>query len=116
MLISTKSLEKEKEEVIKEVLTREVDTYFKLRSFDHSGDSSGQALKSFTEHLINVYQGILETFGMGNFYSRYLILRRAYSSVSSVVCQQYRMQAKSNNRKIVTTVHVFILKCKVFLP
>ena len=114
MLIGTKSLEKEKEEVIKEVLTREVDTYLKFT--DHSRDSSGQALKSFTEHLINVYQRILETVGMGNFYSRYLILRRAYSSVSSVVCQQYRMQAKSNNRKIVTTVHVFILKCKVYLP
>ena len=114
LLISTKCLEKEKEEVIKEVLTHEVHNYLKF--MDHSEDSSAQDLKSFTEHLINAYQIILKTAGMGNFYSRYLILRRANSSVSSVVCQQYRMQAKSNNRKIVTTVHVFILKCKVYLP
>ena len=114
LLISTKCLEKEKEEAIKELLTVAVHDYLKFN--DHSGDSSAQAVKSFTEYLINVYGISIVTVGMSNFYSLYLILRSAYSSVSRVVCQQYRMQAKSNNRKIFTTVHVFILKCKVYLP
>ena len=38
------------------------------------------------------------------------ILRRTYQSTCSVICQQYRMQAKSNNRKIVTIVQMFIFK------
>ena len=96
------------------MLAKAVDEYLKFE--DHSGDNRAQAMKSFTDYLMNIYKITLRTAGMGNFYSLYLIVRRANLSVSSVVCQQYRMQAKSNNRKIVTTVHVFILKCKASLP
>lgn len=72
VLIGAKDLEKEKEEVIKELLTHEVHTYLKFK--DHSGDSPAQALKSLTDHLINVYRIHLTTFGMGNFFSLYLII------------------------------------------
>ena len=51
--ISTKYLEKEKREVIEEILTKEVQDYLKFH--DYSGDNHGRAMKSFTEHLINVY-------------------------------------------------------------
>ena len=40
----------------------------------------------------------------------YLILRRSYPSTCSVICQQYRTRAKSNNRKVVTIVQRFIFE------
>ena len=64
MLISTKYLEKEKREVIEEILTKEVQNYLKFH--DHSGDSHARAMKSFTEHLINVYWLHLVTVDVGS--------------------------------------------------
>ena len=109
LFIRTKHLQKETEEVIEEGLTKAVQKYLKLN--DHSGDNCAQAMKSFTDHLINVYKLHPVVAGMGIFYSQYLILRRSYWSMFSVVCQQYRMRANSNNRKIVTMVRMFILCC-----
>ena len=105
MLIGAHDLDKEKE-AIEEILTQEFQNYLKFN--DHSRGDPTQALKSFSEHLMDVYLLVLAALGM--FYSLYLILRRSYRSMFSVVCQQYRMRAKSNNRKIVTTVQMFILK------
>ena len=64
MLISTKYLEEEKREVIEEILTKEVQNYLKFH--DHSGDSHARAMKSFTEHLINVYWLHLVTVDVGS--------------------------------------------------
>ena len=64
MLISTKYPEKEKREVIEEILTKEVQDYLKFH--DHSGDNHGRAMKSFTEHLINVYCVHLVTVDVGS--------------------------------------------------
>ena len=64
MLISTKYLEKEKREVIEETLTKEVQNYLKFH--DHSGDSHGLAMESFTKHLIEVYRVHLVTVGAGS--------------------------------------------------
>ena len=76
LLISSKYLEKETKEVIEEVLAKAVHEYLKLN--DLSGDNLVQAMKSFTEHLVNVYKSHLVTAGMGIFYSLYLILQRSY--------------------------------------
>ena len=111
MLISTAYLEKEKRDVIKEMLNEHVQTYLKFN--DHCEDDPCQAIKSITDYLISVYRLRLFIVGKGMFYSLYLILRRSYRSMFGVVCQQHRMRAKSNNRKIVTTVQMFILKCEV---
>ncbi|XP_015753082.1 PREDICTED: D-inositol 3-phosphate glycosyltransferase-like isoform X2 [Acropora digitifera] len=54
LFIRTKYLEKETKEVIEEELTKAVQKYLKLN--DHSGDNCGQAMKSITDHLINVYK------------------------------------------------------------
>ena len=64
MLISTKYLEEEKREVIEEILTKEVQNY--LRFHDHSGDDRALAMRSFTDHLINVYYVHLVTIDMGS--------------------------------------------------
>ncbi|XP_015762495.1 PREDICTED: uncharacterized protein LOC107341564 [Acropora digitifera] len=64
LLISTKYLEKEKREVIEEILTKEVENYLKFH--DHSGDKLGRAMKSFTDHLIDVYCVHLVTVGAGS--------------------------------------------------
>ena len=64
MLISTKYLEKEKREVIEEILTKEVQDYLKFH--DHSGDSHARTMKSFTEHLTNVYCVHLVTVDVGS--------------------------------------------------
>ena len=64
LLISTKYLEKEKREVIEEILAKEVQNY--LRFNDHSGDTHARAMKSFTDHLINVYCVHLFTVGSGS--------------------------------------------------
>ena len=114
LFIRTKSLKIETKEVIEEDLTKAAQKYLKLN--DHSGDNCAQAMKSFTDHLIKFYNLLLVTLGvggMGIFCSRYLILRRSHWSMFSMVCQQYRMRAKSNNRKIVTMVRMFILWSEV---
>ena len=64
LLISIKYLEKEKRKVIEEILTKEVQNYLKFH--DHSGDSHARAMKSFTEHLINVYWVHLVTVDGGS--------------------------------------------------
>ena len=64
MLISTRNLEKEKEEAMKEMLTQEVHSYLKFN--DHSGDELPQAITSFTVHLINVYKVRLVTLGVNS--------------------------------------------------
>ena len=64
LLISTKYLEEEKREVIEEILTKEVQNY--LRFHDHSGDDRTLAMRSFTDHLINVYYVHLVTIVMGS--------------------------------------------------
>ena len=64
MLISSKYLEKEKREVIEETLAKEVQNYLKFH--DHSGDSHGRAMESFTKHLIEVYRVHLVTVGAGS--------------------------------------------------
>ncbi|XP_067019951.1 uncharacterized protein [Acropora muricata] len=63
LLISTKYLEKERKEVIEEVLAKAVHEYLKLN--DHSGDNCAKAMKSFTDHLINVYKSHLVTADLG---------------------------------------------------
>ena len=112
MLISAKYLEKEKKKAIEEILKQEVQNYLKFN--DHSEDDPHQAIKSFIDYLNNTYRVHLVTVGLGMFYSLYLILGRSYRSMFSVVLQQYRMRAKSNNCKIVTTVQMFILKSEAF--
>ena len=72
LFIRTKYLQKETKEFIEEELTKAVQTYLKLN--DHSGDNFAQAMKSLTDHLINVYKLHLVAAGMGIFYSQYLIL------------------------------------------
>ena len=47
------------------------------------------------------------------FHSLYLILRCSYQSTCSVICQRYRMRAKSNNRKVVTNAQMFTFE---YLP
>ena len=64
LLISTKSLEKEKEEAMKQMLTQAADNYFRFN--DHSRDEHSQALESFTRHLINVYKVHLVTLKAGS--------------------------------------------------
>ncbi|XP_044165140.1 uncharacterized protein LOC114973480 [Acropora millepora] len=64
LLISTRNLEKEKEEAMKEMLTQEVHSYLKFN--DHSGDDLHQAIASFTVHLINVYKVRLVTLGVAS--------------------------------------------------
>ena len=64
VLISTRNLEKEKEEAMKEMLIQEVHSYLKFN--DHSGDELPQAITSFTVHLINVYKVRLVTLGVGS--------------------------------------------------
>ena len=64
LLISTRNLEKEKEEAMKEMLTQEVHSYLKFN--DHSGDELHQAITSFTVHLINVYKVRLVTLGIAS--------------------------------------------------
>ena len=64
LLISTKNLEKEKEEAMKEMLTQEVHTYLKYH--DHSRDEHSQALKSFTDYLIEMYKVHLVTLAVGS--------------------------------------------------
>ncbi|XP_015774884.1 PREDICTED: uncharacterized protein LOC107353084 isoform X2 [Acropora digitifera] len=64
VLISTRNLEKEKEEAMKELLKQEVHTY--LRFHDHSGDEPHQAITHFTVHLINVYKVRLVTLGVNS--------------------------------------------------
>ena len=64
LLISTRNLEKEKEEAMKEMLTQEVHSYLKFN--DHSGDELHQAITSFTVHLINVYKVRLVTLGVAS--------------------------------------------------
>ena len=64
VLISTRNLENEKEEAMKELLKQEVHTY--LRFHDHSGDEPHQAITHFTVHLINVYKVRLVTLGVNS--------------------------------------------------
>ena len=53
MLVSTKKLGKEKEEVVEKRLSQTVQDYLKYN--DHSGEKHAQALKSFTDHIIRTY-------------------------------------------------------------
>ena len=64
LLISTKNLEKEKEEATKKMLTQEVHIYLKYN--DHSRDELCQAIKSFTDHLIDVYKVRLVTLAVAS--------------------------------------------------
>ena len=66
VLITIKSLDKEKEEAIKEILTQEFQSYLKFN--DHSGDNLALAMKSFTDHLMKVYWVQLGTVGMGSIF------------------------------------------------
>ena len=49
---------------MKEWLTQEV--HFYLQYNDHSGDKHHQAIRHFTDHLINVYEVHLVTLGVGS--------------------------------------------------
>ena len=64
LLISTKDLEKKKEAAMEEMLTQEVQNYFKFN--DHSEGDLCQAIKSFTDHLIDVYKVHLVTVNVGS--------------------------------------------------
>ena len=64
MLISTKNLEKGKEEDMKKILSQTVQKYMKYN--DHSRDHLVKALKSFTDHLIDSYGVNLVTVAEGS--------------------------------------------------
>ena len=64
LLIGTKNLEEKKEEVVKQMLTQAVHIY--LEYHDHSRDELCQAIKSFTDHLIEVYKVLLVTVAAGS--------------------------------------------------
>ncbi|XP_044176625.1 uncharacterized protein LOC114955374 [Acropora millepora] len=64
LLISTKNLEKGKEEAMKKILSQTVQNYMKYN--DHSRDHLVKALKSFTDHLIDSYGVNLVTVAEGS--------------------------------------------------
>ncbi|XP_015749860.1 PREDICTED: uncharacterized protein LOC107329706 isoform X4 [Acropora digitifera] len=64
LFIWTKSLEREKKEAMEEILTPVVKQYVKCKEF--SKDNLKEDLKSFTEHIENVYGVNLVTVGKGS--------------------------------------------------
>ena len=64
MLISSKDLEEKKKKVIEELLTKTVQSYLKFKY--RPGDNQEQAMKSFTEHLMNVYWVHVVSVGEGS--------------------------------------------------
>ena len=64
LLIRTTNLEKEKRKVIKRILTKEVQNYLKFNA--HSEDTRALDMKSFTDHLKDVYWLHLVTVGLGS--------------------------------------------------
>ena len=61
LIRGTKNLGKEKEEVVKKILSQTVQNYLKFN--DHSRDDGAQALKSLTEFLIEVHKVTLVSVG-----------------------------------------------------
>ena len=64
LLISAANLPKEKSEVVEKLLTEVVESYVKFN--ENSKVDSFEALKAFTDHLVNVYHVVLVTVGKGS--------------------------------------------------
>ena len=64
LLISTKNLGKEKEEAVEKILSQTVQNYLKFN--DQSRDGHAQALKSFTDLIIDTYRVNLVSVGEGS--------------------------------------------------
>ena len=64
LISSKKNLRKEKEEAVEKMLSQAVRNYLKFN--DQSRDGHAQALKRFTEHLINAYSVNLVSFCLGS--------------------------------------------------
>ena len=64
LFIWGKNLEKEKKEAMEEILTQVVEKYVKCNEF--SKDNIEEDLKSFTDHLVDVYGLLLVTVGKGS--------------------------------------------------
>ena len=64
LFISAKNLEKKEKEAMEEILTQVVEKYVKCNEF--SKDNLGEDLKSFTDHIDNVYGVHLVTVGKGS--------------------------------------------------
>ena len=64
LFIWAKNLEKKEREAMEDILTQVVEKYVKCNEF--SKDNLGEDLKSFTDHIVNVYGVNLVTVGKGS--------------------------------------------------